>query len=138
MLLLIIVIVVIVIVIACKLAGVGGKAASIPIPTLQVELTPPCHIAVQQSICLLPCQMLTLVCRDRPETTADDVHPVVGALEQKPSVTVDIGPLEGRHATAMSTAAADKVVHLVQGSTSPPPPPPVAGRRLLKLVKMEQ
>ena len=40
MLLLMIVIVVIVIVIACKLAGVGGKAASIPIPTLQVALIP--------------------------------------------------------------------------------------------------
>ena len=45
MLLLMIVIVVIVIVIACKLAGVGGKATSIPIPLLQVEPTPTCHIS---------------------------------------------------------------------------------------------
>ena len=52
MLLLMIVIVVIVIVIACKLAGVGGKAASIPLPTLQVELIPQCHIALHQRICL--------------------------------------------------------------------------------------
>ena len=52
MLLLMIVIVVIVIVIACKLAGVGGKAASIPLPTLQVELIPQCHIALHRRICL--------------------------------------------------------------------------------------
>ena len=83
MLLLMIVIVVIVIVIACKLAGVGGKAASIPIPTLQVNLAHPTSVGMDHIACLMQFGVLM---RHRPEGATHSAHE--GAVPKKGATPV--------------------------------------------------
>ena len=85
MLLLMIVIVVIVIVIACKLAGVGGKAASIPIPTLQVKSGSPCRPKYATSFA----DSDPNAHAEQARSAIPDVHAAAGASQRPCSVAWD-------------------------------------------------
>lgn len=90
MLLLMIVIVVIVIVIACKLAGVGGKAASIPIPTLQVRFkTPTCRPKYATSSVESTPKART----EQARSATPDVRPAASTPQRQCSVIGGIGQL---------------------------------------------